>query len=464
MRSISLAHARHFMAQRFQQSPHAIVAFRRPHQRGHQQPVRQILRQIVEHLIARRLGIRKQFFHQVLVVIGELFQHLEARFAFAILDLARKLDHFAFRMCAIDKGAFQREIHKSRHHIVFPDRYLAQQQRLVARILQHGEQRAQASARFVDLVHKQEMRNVQIVEPLQIGLQHLHLGGLRLAHHHRRIDAGQDIQRVLQKFDGAGAIEKGETFTEISCRRAIHFHAHLAGARFGARIAHRVFLGNGAFPVDSARRHQKAFQQRRLSAAVRSDQGHCAWPISSSGFWHKCLLTLTNSRGDRGAAGAFPKGWAASRAPLEPQCSRRSARSWQACLCDRRRHSRMFLKEFPVTDAAPKPRDAHPVLFLILFLPLGITNGYVVVTLSYILSHAGVGVGAIAALVAWSLFPQTWKVVWAPIVDATLNNKLWFLLSAIVIGAGMIATALVPATLDPISFSSKFSSPSSALP
>lgn len=96
-----------------------------------------------------------------------------------------------------------------------------------------------------------------------------------------------------------------------------------------------------------------------------------------------------------------------------------------------------------MTDAAPKPRDAHPVLFLILFLPLGITNGYVVVTLAYILSHAGVSVGAVAALVAWSLFPQTWKVVWAPIVDATLNNKVWFLLSAVVIGVFMTATSVI---------------------
>ncbi|HEY4123516.1 MAG TPA: MFS transporter [Rhizomicrobium sp.] len=96
-----------------------------------------------------------------------------------------------------------------------------------------------------------------------------------------------------------------------------------------------------------------------------------------------------------------------------------------------------------MTDAAPAPRAAHPILFLILFLPLGITNGYVVVTLAYILSQAGVGVGAIAALVAWSLFPQTWKVVWAPIVDATLNNKIWFFLSAIVIGVFMVATAAV---------------------
>jgi hypothetical protein len=35
----------------------------------------------------------------------------------------------------------------------------------------------------------------------------------------------------------------------------------------------------------------------------------------------------------------------------------------------------------------PGPR-AHPVLFLIMFLPLGISNGYVVVTLAYLLSHA----------------------------------------------------------------------------
>jgi MFS family permease len=89
---------------------------------------------------------------------------------------------------------------------------------------------------------------------------------------------------------------------------------------------------------------------------------------------------------------------------------------------------------------------AHPVLFLILFLPLGITNGYVVVTLAYLLSHAGVSVEAIAGLAALSLLPQTWKVIWAPIVDTTLTIKLWFLLSAVVTGALMIATAVVSPT------------------
>ena len=87
---------------------------------------------------------------------------------------------------------------------------------------------------------------------------------------------------------------------------------------------------------------------------------------------------------------------------------------------------------------------AHPVLFLILFLPLGITNGYVVVTLAYLLANKGVSVEAVAGLAALSLFPQTWKVIWAPLVDTTLTIKRWFLLSAIVTGALMIATAVVP--------------------
>ena len=93
--------------------------------------------------------------------------------------------------------------------------------------------------------------------------------------------------------------------------------------------------------------------------------------------------------------------------------------------------------------ATPVSR-AHPVLFLILFLPLGITNGYVVVTLAYLLAQHGVSVAAIAGLAALSLFPQTWKVIWAPLVDTTLTIKRWFLLSAVVTGALMIATAVVP--------------------
>ena len=89
-------------------------------------------------------------------------------------------------------------------------------------------------------------------------------------------------------------------------------------------------------------------------------------------------------------------------------------------------------------------RSTHPVLFLVLFLPMGISNGYVVVTLAYLLSQAHTGVNDLATLAALSLLPQTFKFLGGPIVDTTLNNKIWFVISATATGLLMTATAVIP--------------------
>jgi MFS transporter, PAT family, beta-lactamase induction signal transducer AmpG len=88
----------------------------------------------------------------------------------------------------------------------------------------------------------------------------------------------------------------------------------------------------------------------------------------------------------------------------------------------------------------------RPVVYITLFMPMGITNGYAVVSLAYLLSQAGVSVGAIAGLVGLSLLPQTWRALWAPLVDATLTVRVWYLISATVSGVLMAATAFVPVT------------------
>ncbi len=88
----------------------------------------------------------------------------------------------------------------------------------------------------------------------------------------------------------------------------------------------------------------------------------------------------------------------------------------------------------------------RPVLYLLLFVPMGITNGYIVVALAYLLSQAGASVGAIAGLVGLSLLPQTWRALWAPLVDATLSVRAWYLISAVASGLLMAVTAFVPAT------------------
>jgi MFS family permease len=78
-----------------------------------------------------------------------------------------------------------------------------------------------------------------------------------------------------------------------------------------------------------------------------------------------------------------------------------------------------------------KSGATHPIVFLLLCTPFGAANGYLVVTLAYLLHQAGVGVGAIAGLIAVSLIPQTWKAFWAPIVDTTMNSKTWYFLAAV---------------------------------
>lgn len=85
----------------------------------------------------------------------------------------------------------------------------------------------------------------------------------------------------------------------------------------------------------------------------------------------------------------------------------------------------------------------RPILYILLFMPMGITNGYIVVSLAYLLSQAGVSVGAIAGLVGLGLLPQTWRALWSPLVDTTLTVRAWYLISATLSGVLMAITAFI---------------------
>ena len=91
-------------------------------------------------------------------------------------------------------------------------------------------------------------------------------------------------------------------------------------------------------------------------------------------------------------------------------------------------------------------RHLHPWVFMVLIIPFGVVGGYVSVTLAYQLKLAGASVSEIAALVAVGLLPQTWKFFWAPIVDLTLTQKKWYLLSGLLCAIGIGAMGWFPAT------------------
>jgi PAT family beta-lactamase induction signal transducer AmpG len=93
-------------------------------------------------------------------------------------------------------------------------------------------------------------------------------------------------------------------------------------------------------------------------------------------------------------------------------------------------------------------RGPHPALYMILYLPFGIGTGYVTVTLGWLLSHAGASVAAIAGLAGMGLLPNTWKVVWSPLVDTTLTAKAWFMIGVVGTAATLAGIAFLPLRVD----------------
>lgn len=100
------------------------------------------------------------------------------------------------------------------------------------------------------------------------------------------------------------------------------------------------------------------------------------------------------------------------------------------------------------TDGAH--RAAHPIAFFVLYLPFGAASGFCNITLAYLLHQNGASVPAVAAMVAMNYLPNTWKVLWAPLVDTTLSARTWYMIG---VAACMVAfvvpglTSLGPAHL-----------------
>ncbi len=84
---------------------------------------------------------------------------------------------------------------------------------------------------------------------------------------------------------------------------------------------------------------------------------------------------------------------------------------------------------------------------MLLILPFGAVSGYVTVALAYLLNRSGMSMAQLGVLIAVFFAPQTWKFLWAPIVDTTLNRKIWYVLGTFLTVAGIVSSGA--ASTDP---------------
>jgi MFS family permease len=88
---------------------------------------------------------------------------------------------------------------------------------------------------------------------------------------------------------------------------------------------------------------------------------------------------------------------------------------------------------------------------MVLVIPFGVNSGFVGLPISYALAQRHVSSVEIAGLLALSYLPQSWKFLWAPVVDTTFTRKGWYIASALATGVGTWlmawATDRTPASL-----------------
>ncbi len=91
-----------------------------------------------------------------------------------------------------------------------------------------------------------------------------------------------------------------------------------------------------------------------------------------------------------------------------------------------------------------KRKQSHPIVYLFIMLPFGITGGYVQITLAFLLGRVGVSMSSIGALSIAILFIGVLKFLFGPIVDGFLTLKKWCLISGIFTAIGMLALGILP--------------------
>ena len=172
-------------------------------------------------------------------------------------------------------------------------RNLPQQQLAARGRLQHPEHVVNGGIRFVDLVQKQETRNLLLFELTQNELKLRHLLLVELAHHDRGVDCRQRHPHIVDEFNRAREIGQRVGVAHEGGAGHREFDAHLVIARFLAGVADRIPRLDRTLALYRAGAGQDRFEQGRLAALEWAHQRNAPWTRGSCAVL--CHFRLPNS-------------------------------------------------------------------------------------------------------------------------------------------------------------------------
>ena len=276
-----LVDERRVVAQRLQQTPHAVLAIARAEQHRRDLVGAELVVQVAIDQRFLRRHILDQLLEQGVVELRQGFEHLAPRLALARQDLGRHLDQVggAARLVAI--GALAHEVDIADRLLAAvagrpADRHLAQHQLARRDGLQRRQHVAHAAFGRVDLVDEEEVGDAVVLDVFHQRRERDHALGRRLADDDGGVAHGERRERIVLELDRARHVEEGPLVAEIVDRRDVDLGAHAALARLERTVADGGARAGRAAPADGSRGVEKALEQAGLAREIRPAQRHHA--------------------------------------------------------------------------------------------------------------------------------------------------------------------------------------------
>lgn len=86
----------------------------------------------------------------------------------------------------------------------------------------------------------------------------------------------------------------------------------------------------------------------------------------------------------------------------------------------------------------------HPIVWTILYYQSGALNGFIFVALTFLATRNGLSITEGSFIVGTQAVVSWLKWIWAPVIDATLSLKRWFLVSALISASSLFLMTLIP--------------------
>ena len=280
------------MAQGLEQAQNAVFVLRRAEQNRRDVAFHQFGAQILENLVRRRLHVRQEGFHEIVVIVGQLLHHLEAGFLLALLDLFGDVHDFRLGPLAVDVGALQGQIDGAYGDAVLPDGHLAQHQRMRRGGLEIFQNLAHMALGLVDLVDEDDARQADLVQLLENDLQGGGLLRIGLHDDDGGVAAHQGGAGVLGELHRAGAVDEGVGVAQKIRGGGVELDAHAVGAgRLGGVADGRSVL-DAALARNRAGAVKNGFQKGRLAALIGAHERDAPRAGRSAAVFvrHGCFL------------------------------------------------------------------------------------------------------------------------------------------------------------------------------